>query len=369
MLRGLLLVGVLWTTCAVAHGQRYFADIVPNAVVTRNIVYGAAPDYLGVPTTLLLDVYEPEGDAEQQRPLVVLVHGGGFTGGGKAGESMQVWGTALARRGFVAVSIDYRLGTPSKTDPVRMWEASLRAGQDVRAAVRYMRSTAHVHRIDTSRIYLVGTSAGGFAILQASVLDDDEVLPGIDPTIGSVEGASGTPNESSRVHGLVVCWGATTDTTMIEAGDPPIIAVHGTQDKTVPYQCGPSKFGFDLCGAEPLTRRASNVGIRSALTLFHGAGHTLDGDPALIDSCFRFYAYELALLATTADPTSVLTQEAVAEPSFRIERRTLGLVIVAQRDVVCEWYDLLGRRLATVPYPIGTHHVDIPGAFIARELP
>ena len=283
--------------------QRYHEVIFPSASVERDIQYGTAPNYQGVMTELMLDIYQPDNDNAQARALVVLVHGGGFTGGGKAGENFQVWGMDLAQRGFVVASIEYRLGVTSKTDAKLMWEASLRCGQDTRAAVRFLRSKMHDYRIDTSHIFLIGTSAGGFGILQASILQDNEIPSEIDQSLGGAEGNSGTPNESSKVHGLVVCWGATTDTTFIDAGDPPLFAVHGTADKTVPYQCGPSKFGFDLCGGLPLTTRAANMGITSDLLLFPGAGHTLDGDPVLIDSCYRFAVRNLATLADA--PTTV----------------------------------------------------------------
>lgn len=288
--------------CPYVSAQRYHEVVFPTVSVQRDIVYGSAPDYQGVNTELVLDVYQPDNDNASSRAVVVLVHGGGFTGGGKAGENFQQWGTDLARRGFVVASIEYRLGVESKTDAKAMWQASLRCGQDTRAAVRFLRSKKDLYRLDTSHIFLLGTSAGGFGILQASVLQDDEIPNYVDPSVGSAEGSSGTPGESSRVHGLVVCWGATTDTAFIEDGDPPIFAVHGTNDKTVPFQCGPSKFGFDLCGGEPLTNRAANLGIQTELLLFPGAGHTLDGDPILLDSCYRFAVRNLAGLTgvTTA---------------------------------------------------------------------
>ncbi len=308
---------IAWSAFPVTlQAQRYHEQTFPSASVERDVVYGSAPDYQGVNTTLLLDVYTPDGDVAPARPLVVLVHGGGFTGGGKAGENLQTWGMDLAKRGFVAISIEYRLGTTSKTEAKPMQEASIRCGQDVRAAVRFMRSKREEYRIDTAHIFAVGTSAGGLGIVQASLLQDDEVPAFIDPALGSVEGNSGTPGESSRIHALVVCWGATTDTLFMEAGDPPIYAVHGTADKTVPYECGPSKFGFDLCGGKALGARAASLGIEHDVLLFPGIGHSLDGDPELIDSCFRWYANNLAdLMDRTSSPTSVDDEWSVNTPA------------------------------------------------------
>lgn len=309
--------------------QRYFDNVFAEAVVTRNVAYGTAPDYQGAMQALLLDVYTPLGDNEPQRPLIILVHGGGFTGGGKAGENFQTWGRELARRGFVVASIDYRLGTTSKIEAKPMYEASYRAQQDVRASVRYLRAHAGEHGIDTSRIYLVGTSAGGFAALHAAVLEQDEVPDYVDAALGDVEGPSGTPGLSSTVHGVVSCWGAVPDTLNIDVGDPPIAAVHGTADKTVPYQCGDSRFGFELCGGEALTARAASLGIEHDLLLFQGAGHTLDGDPTLLDSCYVFLADFIATLATKNVTT---VQQSIEH----------------QPVVWNSVYDLHGRQVATL---------------------
>lgn len=325
----ILIIAVICTTLSAAQ-QRYYDNVFPGATVTRNVTYGAAPDYQGAMSTLLLDVYQPEGDVETRRPMVMLIHGGGFTGGGKAGENFQTWGTDLARRGFVAVSIEYRLGTTSKVDAKPMYEAAYRAQQDVRAAVRFMKANAAQYGVDTARCYLVGTSAGGFAALHAAVLDQDEVSALVDAGLGNVEGTTGTPGVSSRVHGVVSCWGAVPDTAHIDAGDPPMAAVHGTDDKTVPYACGDSRFGFDLCGGAAVVQRAQNLGIHAALQTFEGAGHTLDGDMQKLDSCYTFFADFLAGLAVST-PTSVATVDATQPVQWTAV------------------YDLQGRLLRTLP--------------------
>lgn len=296
----LLAVSGLATTVA---QQRYYDELFMDAEVTRDVTYGAAPDYLGAMTTLQLDVYRPMGDVATDRPLVMLIHGGGFTGGGKAGEIFQTWGRSFARRGFVAVAIEYRLGV-SKPEAKPMLEAAYRAQQDVRAAVRFMKSNAAAYGIDSTRVYLVGTSAGGFAALHAAVLEQEEVSPLVDAALGNVEGSTGTPGVSSRVHAVVSCWGAVPDSTHIDAGDPPFAAVHGTMDKTVPYDCGDSRFGIDLCGGGALVPRALNLGIIAELRTFVGAGHTLDGDMLKLDTCYTFVADFLADRATST-PTSI----------------------------------------------------------------
>ena len=59
--------------------------------------------------TLQLDVYRPVGDAVAQRPLVVFVHGGGFSGGSRTSPEIVDEANTLARQGYVTASISYRL--------------------------------------------------------------------------------------------------------------------------------------------------------------------------------------------------------------------------------------------------------------------
>jgi acetyl esterase/lipase len=68
--------------------------------VVRDVVYGEPGG-----EKLLMDIYRP--DTPGPHPAVVLVHGGGWLGGSKAGH--QHLGTLLARNGYVACAINYRL--------------------------------------------------------------------------------------------------------------------------------------------------------------------------------------------------------------------------------------------------------------------
>ena len=59
---------------------------------------------------LMLDLYEPpESDEREKRPLVIWAHGGGFTGGDKQGENDITFAYAMSQRGYVVLSINYRL--------------------------------------------------------------------------------------------------------------------------------------------------------------------------------------------------------------------------------------------------------------------
>ena len=82
-----------------------------DVLVTRDLPYGSNfNNVTGEVQTLLLDIYEPPlSDNRTLRPGVVLVHGGSFLSGDKTSDGEPEYATKLAQRGFVAVSIDYRL--------------------------------------------------------------------------------------------------------------------------------------------------------------------------------------------------------------------------------------------------------------------
>lgn len=154
-----------------------------NATVIQIATFGEA-----VPQPLVMDIYQPTGDTETNRPVVLVVHTGNFL---PQGSNQQISGslrdkqiidicTDLARRGFVAASVDYRTGwnplAPSQPErALGIIQASYRGIQDVRAAVRYMRKLAvdggNPYNIDPSSISAFGTGTGGYIVLGMASLD------------------------------------------------------------------------------------------------------------------------------------------------------------------------------------------------------
>ena len=100
---------------AECDGERYYTEIFPNINVSSNIEYGEniTEDILGFEytQTLYLDVYEPEGDNVNERPLIIFMFGGAFVSGSKNSPVMQELCTRYAKMGYVAAAIDYRLTT------------------------------------------------------------------------------------------------------------------------------------------------------------------------------------------------------------------------------------------------------------------
>ncbi len=97
----------------------------PLSSVQQDVPYGTAGGH-----PLLLDIYEPIEQSPDLHPAVVLIHGGGWTSFDKS--TMHSMGMFLARCGFVAFSVDYRLQHGKEN----LWPAQL---DDVQRAVRWRR--------------------------------------------------------------------------------------------------------------------------------------------------------------------------------------------------------------------------------------
>ncbi|MEB2777784.1 pectinesterase family protein [Algoriphagus sp. D3-2-R+10] len=98
---------------------------------------------------LKVDVFSPKG-VESLRPAIVMIHGGGWKSGDK--ELQIPMAIALAEKGFVAAVVEYRLS------PEAQYPAAI---HDVKEAIRWLKAHAMEFGIDTSRIAISGSSAGG----------------------------------------------------------------------------------------------------------------------------------------------------------------------------------------------------------------
>src|SRR3954447_21473690 len=87
-----------------------YRDVVFPAPPTKTIglTYGSGPLPDGTWQALTLDMYQPTGDRQMLRPAIVLVHGGGFVAGDSGSGPMVRMARSFSKRGYVAVSINYR---------------------------------------------------------------------------------------------------------------------------------------------------------------------------------------------------------------------------------------------------------------------
>jgi dienelactone hydrolase len=252
-----LALGVLGCTVPRPPGDeplRYRDAVFSSVDVSRDLTYGSAPDNDGNPVTLRLDLYQPSGDEVSRRPAVVYVHGGGFSHGDKSAGAN--FATYFAQRGYVAVSINYRLLAPlgcggQDPPPPECASAALAAQHDAQAAVRWLRANAASRRIDPDRIAMAGASAGAITSLLTAWRSEDP-------------GSSGNPGHSSAIRGAVSISGGTPTDEYIDQGDAPAIFFHGTEDHTVPFDWAVSN-----------AAAMYNARIPVFLETFEGAGHGL----------------------------------------------------------------------------------------------
>ncbi|MGB0424946.1 MAG: alpha/beta hydrolase, partial [Flavobacteriales bacterium] len=174
---------------AQCENGRYLNLVFDEVSETENISYGANTQWDGTAADLLLDVYQPVGDTETARPLVIFAHGGSFVGGSKDGEDVIYLAEDFAKMGFVTASINYRLGTPTTTElEIPMKQAVIRGYHDMKAAIRWFRKNAaedgNTYAIDPDKIFIAGVSAGGFITTHVAYMDEIEEIPAeIDQTL------------------------------------------------------------------------------------------------------------------------------------------------------------------------------------------
>ncbi len=254
---------------------RYLDETFSTVKVDTSVIYSWNYGY-GTGFTrldsLVMDVYRPEGDLATNRPLILLGHNGSFLPeiyshflaglcfNGRKDSSMVELCKRFARRGYVAVSFDYRLGwnatandqvTKSKT----IIQAVYRAMQDSKSLVRYFKNdfaNGNQWGIDTSKITIGGTNSGAYVALAAGSLNDPAELNNIkfmdihgsyvkQDTTGDFDGFGGVQNHdnypgiSSKFQCVLALGGAVGDTSWIQVGEPPVIAFQGVSEEGTPY--------------------------------------------------------------------------------------------------------------------------------------
>lgn len=236
---------------------------VTDVRVTSAIVYGQGQVNRPEPGSfdLLLDLYEPVTKSNGRRPAVVLIHGGGFTGGSRLSSDLDRVARGLAQRGIVVANIDYRVSRQNPVPSTRVaplsavvpevpiFTAMVAAVDDTLTAIDWLKGHANELRIHPNRLGLVGSSAGAITAAHvAYTLDDYGVSAPRFSFVGDLWGGIfiDVPAEASQ----------------LEAGEAPLFAVHGTADPTVPVFLD-----------DRLVARAEAVGVPVEYHRVEGAGH------------------------------------------------------------------------------------------------
>jgi hypothetical protein len=318
----LLLFFCLAFVISASAQRRYFDEVFSSVKVTESVTYGVnatvlylspPPNGLGqaIPEALRCDIYEPEGDTETARPLVIMLHSGNFlpplvnggcTGTRKDASDVEM-AKRLARMGYVVACADYRLGwnpiAGTQTERVyTLINAAYRGVQDSRTCVRFFRKSVaesgNPFKINTDKITMWGIGTGGYISLASATLDTitDTYIPkfltpqgpmviellsgdingtkvGRNPGIPGLPYPAGDtlcyPNHvgySSSFNLGVNLGGALGDSSWIDSGDLPFISFHNPSDPFAPCNIGvvlvPPPLNLPVvevsgsCGAQPM---------------------------------------------------------------------------------------------------------------------
>lgn len=230
------------------------AKIVSREDVVYGRVHGAG---------LLADIAYPE--SKQPLPAILSVHGGRWVGGHKKDASaikVEQW----AGFGFFAMSIDYRL---KNTTPAPA------CYQDFQCAIRYLHAHAKQYNIDTSRIFLIGQSAGGHMVSLAATFGDADF-----PRTGGWEKESNDFQAAISVaaaYDLVALdWGMlwtppgvavdvarahASPTRHVTKTSKPLLILHSDNDRSVPIANALTMIEvLEKAGAQHTFRRYSEMG-------------------------------------------------------------------------------------------------------------
>ncbi len=259
---------------ASASGQKQPA--VPDGVTFETGIEYTNPDE----QHLKLNMARPKGGGPF--PAVVCIHGGGFRAGKR--ESYDALTIKLAERGYVAVTVSYRLA------PKYPFPAAI---HDTKAAVRWLRAHAKQYHIDPDRIGTTGGSAGGHLAQFLGVTAD----------VKEFEGTGGHAEQSSKVKCVVNVYGPSDFTKSygksVDAAEvlplflggnlekaralhikasplywvtpnaAPTLFIHGTEDKYVHVE-----------QAEWIHDKLKAASVETELLKLEGAGHGFKGKDA-----------------------------------------------------------------------------------------
>ncbi len=194
----LLLLFVAAFAVNMVNAQVRYLNQVFTGYTKTTAIYGTNFTALTLPVTghtmrqpLVMDVYQPTGDVETERPLAIYLHTGNFLpypqngscGGTRTDSATVEMAIRLAKMGYVVAVADYRLGwnplasgaTGELTRRATLINAAYRAVQDVRTCIRYFKrnvaEAGNQWKVDTSRIAVIGQGSGGYISLTANSLD------------------------------------------------------------------------------------------------------------------------------------------------------------------------------------------------------
>jgi acetyl esterase/lipase len=248
----LILIAVIffWVPIS-ANDLTEFLPDQKEIIIKKDIPFGETTNFKGEKEILLLDIYSLAKDIDQKRPAILWMHGGGFrTGNDKTQRYIVEMANRFAKRGYVCLSINYRVRENPRDDITGTISDAL---EDAMEGLNWLRENSNKLGIDPSKIVIGGGSAGGI----------------LGTNFCYREGTDSEKWDKTGIVAFVNLWGS-PDISMsdfkIDKNDPPTIIVHGTEDPLVPFK-----------NSEQIITELNASGVKNELVAIKGAGHTPAG--------------------------------------------------------------------------------------------
>lgn len=334
-----LLTSFTFYSKAECTDSRFKDPIFPNIQINKDIQFGSNIQSNGEPLDLYLDVYMPDKDQDDfaVRPLVFLMFGGSFVGGSKEVGNIRMLGRELAKRGYVAVAVQYRVVQANNpldnpilefANKTEWYSAIMRGAHDLKAAIRYLKHTVaeldNPYAVDTNNITLYGSSAGAIAVLHAFYVDEtDDIKPAwrnIIQSFGGIEGNSNDYQFSSMntIKNLILDSGAIDEIDWMTEDENyvDVLAMQYKNDPSVPYNHGCFYTAFchldRFYGTKFFAPKVASFGARVETHELEGVNHPVqDNIPEFVleKSVNFLYESQCKYYSKNPVPTNILQQE------------------------------------------------------------
>ncbi len=241
-------------------------DNVVNDIENRktlNLRYGEKPEApysSDTSSDRLLDLYLPVNTLDKKVPVLIFVHGGGFSGGDKS--ALSGFSQTLADKGYAVLSVNYRLylkhhkitGASARANMSKglradgkfhpaMQQAIKTATEDLKQVLSWVKQRQSKYNFDLDKLSVAGGSAGAMAILDLAYVSQQNILP---------------------IRATVNLWGGLQDASIIQKGAPPMLTFHGDKDDLIHVDY-----------AYALERRMKELGLNSETHILKDQGHAI----------------------------------------------------------------------------------------------
>jgi predicted esterase len=245
---GVALLASTLASCEWPEGTRYVDQVFSDYDTTSGVTYRTTTTYTGETVDLKLDIYEPRGDTAAERPVVMWMFGGYWQFGNR--QNMAAYAQDSARRGYVGVTIDYRIRASEGFDLIGAADDGY---EDAVAALQWLRAHASEYDLDPDAIVAAGYSAGAINALHALHRPADTPAAGA-VAIAGISFSGVSPDRGGS------------------------IVFSGTEDTLVPYavaetQCTQSRDLGNACVFVPFEGEGHLIGITHAAEIRDQTAH------------------------------------------------------------------------------------------------